>query len=226
VIINQSPDAVGLYRRRKNEYTPKMQTEALPSLSALEQSCLTNLLEMQRLEYAIKFGIPIVASDGTVVFPPRKSGQGPAVVSLQAAADDNALPEPPMGLLQWRGTVAEVKFFAAAMDKNLGIATLIGHCYPFDAVVITKRKLYRVQVKFTGCEKRNLWQLNSHRANYQLYQAGDFDFLAVTTPDKDWFIIPNKLVRGRFAIHIPRLDATPKRHNRFAQYRERWDLFR
>jgi hypothetical protein len=130
--------------------------------------------------------------------------------------------KPPVIAWLWRGDVAQQKFIARAMSMNLAAATFLSNCLPFDAVVASARKLYRVQIKHTTFPNCDSWRLAVVRTRNQPYKPGDFHFLAALAPGDVWYIIPFKAIAGMSNISLPR---TNRSKNHFARYRERWDLF-
>jgi hypothetical protein len=121
-----------------------------------------------------------------------------------------------------RGELAEWKFCLEIHSRRLRIGTLTSSYLPFDRFVFSRRNCYRVQIKSTS-KRRGQWYVVSVRTPSRAYQPGDFDFLAVLTPQEDWFIIPFDEIRGKHAIWLPARKNDRKR--KFQKYRNAWQLF-
>jgi hypothetical protein len=121
-----------------------------------------------------------------------------------------------------RGEWAESVFMARAAEYGLAVSKPVGDSNMFDCVVGRPGKFVAVQVKCTlselpggkgyGC---------AIKTNNKAYPAGAFDFLAAyVIPEDAWYIIPEKLVRGRQLMSL----SSPA--GKFEQYREAWHLLR
>lgn len=131
---------------------------------------------------------------------------------------------PPSASPKWRGEVAESLFESHAMALGFAVATPSTDCLPFDRIIITA-VLYRVQVRLAAAARRKGWYLDLRRHKSH-YRRGDFEFLAATTPEKVWFIIPFATIAGRDNILLPRLSRRPTKGTMpWQQYLNRWDLF-
>ena len=120
-----------------------------------------------------------------------------------------------------RGELTEWKFCLEVHSRKLRIATPNSAYLPFDRFVFSRKNTYRVQIKFTSKRRRHWYVVNV--CTSRPYQPGDFDFLAVLTPQEDWFIIPFAEIRGKQAIWLPA--RTRDREGKFQQYRNAWHVF-
>jgi hypothetical protein len=118
-----------------------------------------------------------------------------------------------------RGELTEWKFCLEIHSRKLRIATPTSAYLPFDRFVFSRRSCYRVQIKFTSKRRGHWYVVGLPR----LYRRGDFDFLAVLTPQEDWFILPFEEIRGKQAIWLPA--RKNDRQRKFQEYRNAWEVF-
>ena len=234
-------------KRTKSEYTAAMPITATSLLSPLEQSCLEFVRDVRRLgkiDPTSPEGIALLrkiaerraayALPACIQLPPGEAPDAPTRrVDIDASAEEGSeIRKPPVRAMKWRGEIAQVKFAAKAMSHNLGVAILLTDCLPFDDIVITPKRLYRVQVKSTGTSRFAGWQLILHHkvngVSGSRYTADDFDVLAAVVPGDVWYLFPQSVVAGLGSLHLPRRERLRYRAPAIAnieQYRERWDLF-
>jgi len=121
-----------------------------------------------------------------------------------------------------RGEWAESVFMARVAEYGLPVSKPVGDSNTFDCVVGRPGRFVAVQVKCTlselpggkgyGC---------AIKTNNKAYRPGAFDFLAAyVIPEDLWYIIPEKLIRGRQLMSL----CSPA--GKFEQYREGWHLLR
>jgi hypothetical protein len=121
-----------------------------------------------------------------------------------------------------RGEWAESVFMARVAEYGLPVSKPVGDSNTFDCVVGRPGKFVAVQVKCTlselpggkgyGC---------AIKTNNKAYRPGAFDFVAAyVIPEDVWYIIPEKLIRGRQLMSL----SSPA--GKFEQYREAWHLLR
>jgi hypothetical protein len=205
---------------RNSPAVPQASAAPPPALSPQEKLCL-ELLRIVRVNRQAKFfTVPIARIDpADIQLAARAVLAQPAAILLPKFP--NRLSRSP----RWIGDVAQMKFVWRGMELGLAMAGPYTDCLPFDVIVVTPTRLYRVQVKSTRTVVGPSWIVNLQRATGRRYRPGDFDFLAVMTPDDACYIIPYEQVAGKFAITIPRGPNLPNRIRAFERYRERWDLF-
>jgi hypothetical protein len=124
-----------------------------------------------------------------------------------------------------RGELSELAFDYRAASVGLGLSRPDGDSQPFDRIV-TRRSMYRVQIKSTRHMHGNAYHLVVHRGG-RPYRRGEYDFLAAhIVPHDVWYIIPYSAVKRRWAITVfPNNNRQRKTPGQFEKYRERWDLF-
>src|ERR1700732_5344504 len=99
-----------------------------------------------------------------------------------------------------RGKWSELQFMARAAKNGLRLAKPWGDSSRYDVVVETGGHFVRVQVKSTANRQPNGgYVCGVHPCpGSQLYQRGDFDFLAAyLIPEDVWFIIPARVIVRR-----------------------------
>ena len=128
------------------------------------------------------------------------------------------------------GEIVERKFELRGARHGLRMARATTGCVTWDYVIVAKQAFYTTQVKHTVLKDGSGYGLALRRSGYRMYKPGDFQMLAVLTPapvpetGDAWYIIPFEEVEGKGSILLPRLPI--KTTNHYAQFRERWDLFR
>ena len=184
---------------------------------------------------AISRSLALMASgslmSGHMRLPSPRTDAAPALIELQAAADESApIHQPPSRAMSWRGDVAQAKFGGKAMAMKLVVAILLTDCLPFDNIIVAPKRMYRVQVKSTGFSYAASWLLNLARSGGQTaYRLGDFDVLAAVTPEDVWYLIPHKMIVGRRKLSLPQRERLP--HGGpvalldLEKYREAWHVF-
>jgi len=131
------------------------------------------------------------------------------------------------------GELAQATMVQRAMAHGLRVADPFGNNDPFDYLVGTAQRFWRVQVKGSrSALYNNTYQVNVGHQTGQLpdrraipYTAEEIDFLAVWLADEDtWYIIPVDIVEGRVGLSFhARLN--PK-FGRWMPYFEAWDLLK
>ena len=124
-----------------------------------------------------------------------------------------------------RGEWAELQFMARAAALGFRIAKPISDCYRWDLIVEHHLGFHRVQVKSTIVRDGDSYRCVYYSsAKYHDYSPDDFDFLAAyIIPEDVWYIIPSS------AISTSSITLDPAGHhpsNKYAPYREAWDLLR
>lgn len=137
------------------------------------------------------------------------------------------MPRPLSTSPKWNGEIAETEFEVAARKRGFAVATPSTECLPFDRIVITRRHIWKIQVKlagarYKGCYRASIGRATRARRRREQYRAGDFDFLAAVTPERKWYIIPFAKVGSRLTLHLP--GPTSRPNSLFAPYLNRWDL--
>lgn len=121
-----------------------------------------------------------------------------------------------------RGESAEVHFLARS-EHGLGVAKPYGDCRPYDFIVESNGRMFRVQVKSTSNKSPDSdgykCQVRPPRRPRDRFEV--LEFLAVyVIPEDVWYIIPYSEFADKRAINLnPRSQRSPYR-----QYRDAWDL--
>ena len=121
-----------------------------------------------------------------------------------------------------RGEWAEIRFLARASEHGLHVSKPYGDCLPYDFIVESNGRMFRVQVKSTAYKRPN-------GAGYECCigpsraprHRAKMDFLAAyVIPEDVWYIIPYPELTATTGINLnPRSQG-----NAYRQYREAWDL--
>jgi hypothetical protein len=123
-----------------------------------------------------------------------------------------------------RGEWCELQFMARAAKEGLRMAKPWGDSSRYDVVVETGGDFLRVQVKSTTNRQPNGgYVCGVHPSSGELYQRGDFDFLAAyLIPLEVWFIIPGGLILSpqRTSITLYADGVV----NDWTPYKEAWEL--
>lgn len=126
-----------------------------------------------------------------------------------------------------KGDIAESYFIATAIEKGYEILKPFGDRKPYDLVIDTGNKLYKIQVKYARYDKKSTrhWAKVTRSNSHKPYSISDFDYAAVyTKKNKDIYIIPIDVFvtyRNMLAISdSPRVNVPGKLH----QYKNNWDL--
>lgn len=128
-----------------------------------------------------------------------------------------------MGLAPWkrRGEWAELKFMSAATEHGLCVSKTWGETSHYDFVVEGPGgRLLRVQVKSMSCMWHGGYSVNN-TGSQGMYPANAYDFMAAyVIPLDTWFLIPEKMLRGKKGIQVQHR----KGRSKYEKYREAWEL--
>lgn len=120
-----------------------------------------------------------------------------------------------------RGEVAEAAFLSKAINLGFEVAKPWGDSAPFDFIVNTGPKSWRVQIK-SAYEKHKLRYTVRAEGDNIAYTAENLDFLvAFVVPENAWYVIPVAALGGRANLW---LYPNPGSKARFEPYREAWCL--
>ena len=123
-----------------------------------------------------------------------------------------------------RGEWAELCFMARAAGLGMGVLKPFGDSLRFDVGVLSRDRIWRVQVKSTiYCRRGTEYSLNGMGPGRKQYRPGTVDFFAVyLIPLDQWYIIPYEAMREKLTVHF-----TPGgSRQKYARYLEAWELFR
>ncbi len=124
-----------------------------------------------------------------------------------------------------RGEAAELAFMLKAVSLGFGVAKPWGE-RPYDFILDTETRLWRVQVKSTSQVNCGAYSVNANRhmnGKSIAYKTGEIDFLiALIVPEDCWYVIPLKAILSHKNVRIyPEKDP---RGWEYGKYREAWEL--
>jgi len=119
------------------------------------------------------------------------------------------------------GEVAEAAFLAKAASLGFGVAKPWGDSDPFDFLLHSGPRVWRVQVKSTY--KKNSYKFAVRLDNRRdLYSKNNVDFIVVyVVPADAWYVIPIEAVAGRKHLSF---SPQPGSKSVLERYREAWCL--
>ncbi len=120
------------------------------------------------------------------------------------------------------GKTAEYKFAAEILSRNLVPCWPSSAHYPFDLVVASASRTYRVQIKATQKLSNSITIATQMRtgAGTRAYTHKDCEFIAIYLFERKlWYIVPIKAVKTK-GIYIRPEDP----RCRYAKYKEAWSL--
>jgi hypothetical protein len=119
-----------------------------------------------------------------------------------------------------RGEWAELCFMARAAGMGMSVSKPHGDSRRYDVLVETGRRIVRVQVKSTIFREGSGYSC-SLKDSRGPYKKNSFDFVAAyVIPEDVWYILPEKVVRGKWSIGLnPKLEGA-----KYNQYKEAWHL--
>ena len=128
-----------------------------------------------------------------------------------------------------QGQIAELAFMHKAAEIGFGVTKPYGEIEPYDFILDSGCRLWRVQVKSTSAPvkgKHSYYVQPSHcngAYGRAIYTADDIDFLvAYVVPRQAWYVIPVEALAC--AVNIYLYPDTPQSRGRFERYREAWCL--
>jgi hypothetical protein len=134
-----------------------------------------------------------------------------------------------------RGDIYEMLFMIEASKRGFGVAKPIGENERYDVILDRgRRRMWRVQVKGSGCVRRNGFSVRTCRrrgGKLVPYTPKQIDFLAAvysgdrTHGQQIWYLIPVRALGGRLNITLyPFGTKYDYPVLRFEKYREAWRL--
>ena len=121
-----------------------------------------------------------------------------------------------------KGELAELRFLCAAASRRLIVAKPWGDSLPFDFLVGTADRFFRVQVKSTSAPHCRGYHLCCFRPGTRAgYSGREIDFLAAyVVPADTWYIIPHRALGGRKTITL----FPDRAESSWEHFREAWYL--
>ena len=119
-----------------------------------------------------------------------------------------------------RGEWAELVFAVRAIGLGLVLGRPWGESNGYDFTVDGGWRIVRVQVKSTIFREGSGYSC-SLKDSRGPYKKNSFDFVAAyVIPEDVWFILPEKVVRGKWSIGLnPKLEGA-----KYREYQEAWHL--
>jgi hypothetical protein len=120
-----------------------------------------------------------------------------------------------------RGEAAEAAFLSKTISLGFEVAKPWGDSAPFDFIVNSGPKSWRVQVK-SAYEKRHRRYTVKASGDKVAYTQNNIDFLvAYVVPENAWYVLPIAAVDGRAGLWFYPHQGSK---SRFERYREAWCL--
>jgi len=146
----------------------------------------------------------------------------PEVTTSLVAPDANSSRSfPKRRTAKRRGEAAEAAFLSKAISLGFEVAKPWGDSAPFDFIVNSGPKSWRVQIKSAN-EKRNRRYTVKASGDKVAYTRDNLDFLiAYVVPENAWYVISIAAVGGRAGLWFYPHQGSKAR---FEPYREAWCL--
>jgi hypothetical protein len=123
-----------------------------------------------------------------------------------------------------RGELSELAFFYKAAGLGFGVARPWGDSDPYDFILDSGQRLWRVQVKSACHHFNRRYDVHAKRGKGEktMYTCTDIDILvAYLIPIDVWYVIPVEKLEKKALYLYPYGGA---RHARYEAYREAWSL--
>ena len=134
--------------------------------------------------------------------------------------------------VKWRGEIVEVAFLSKAASMGFAVTKPYGDSEPYDFIVDSGNRLWRVQVKSGSYKPGSAYRVGaSHLSNtkpkQKAYTAKQIDILAVyIVPVDVWYIIP--VLAFTPSTSLAFLPDTPSNYGtygrKYEKFREAWFL--
>jgi len=133
----------------------------------------------------------------------------------------NTQPSPHRRTAKRRGEIAEAAFLSKATCLGFEVAKPWGDSAPFDFIIHTGPKSWRVQVK-SAYKMRNRRYTVKASGDNVTYTSDNIDFLVTYIVNENaWYVIPIAAVGGRAGLWFYPHEGSK---SRFEPYREAWCL--
>jgi hypothetical protein len=123
-----------------------------------------------------------------------------------------------------RGELSELAFFYKAASLGFGVAKPWGDSEPYDFILDSGQRLWRVQLKSASHHFNRRYDVHAKRGKDEkvMYTSADIDILvAYLIPIDVWYVIPVEKIEKKALYFYPYGGA---RHARHEAYREAWGL--
>ena len=124
-----------------------------------------------------------------------------------------------------RGEIAEAAFVAKVAELGFGVAKPWDDSDPFDFIVHSEGRLWRVQVKSAHrAGEDGAYSFHAHGHALRAYGPDDIDVLvAYVVPENAWYVFPLRVVRRLRSLKL--FSGSQRRRSKFEKYREAWWVF-
>jgi PD-(D/E)XK endonuclease len=125
-----------------------------------------------------------------------------------------------------RGEMAEAAFLHKASRLGFGVAKPWGDSDPYDLIVDSGRRLWRVQVKSAyRAGEYGGYTFHAHgNENKKVYSLKEIDVLvAYVVPEDLWYVVPVSVFRKIKSMKL--FPVSRRRRSKFEVYREDWEFF-
>ncbi|HZR56974.1 MAG TPA: group I intron-associated PD-(D/E)XK endonuclease [Terriglobales bacterium] len=125
-----------------------------------------------------------------------------------------------------RGELAEAAFLEKVVSLGFQVSKPWGESGPYDFVLDSGRRMWRVQVKSAHCNGKNGYTVHAHGNNREAtYSIADIDVLvAYVAPEEVWYVVPVEVFLEIKSMKL--FPASKRRRSKFEVYREAWGLMR
>jgi hypothetical protein len=121
--------------------------------------------------------------------------------------------------------LGELAFVHKAASLGFGVSKPHGENEPYDFILDSGTRLWRVQVKSIFSLFRTGYRTVGQRSNHDIYKAGEVDFvIAYIAPRGIWYIIPLEYLPASRAIALYPSGCKHRGGGRFERWREAWHL--
>jgi len=119
-----------------------------------------------------------------------------------------------------RGEVVEAEFLARVARLGFKVLKPWGDSERYDFVVEGGKGFWRVQVKFTTCERKGNYFL-ALATEGEPYTGEEIDFVVIyVAPEDLWFVLPIEMVESLLGLGL----RPHRRRSKFNRYQEAWCL--
>jgi len=123
-----------------------------------------------------------------------------------------------------KGELGELAFVHKAANLGFGVAKPHGENEPYDFILDSGKRLWRVQVKSIFSLFRSGYRTVGQRSNHDIYKTGEVDFvIAYIAPRDIWYVIPLKYLPPSRAIALYP-SGCKRGGGHFERWREAWYL--
>ena len=125
-----------------------------------------------------------------------------------------------------QGEVAELAFMHKAASLGFGVAKPYGDSFPYDFILDSGKKLWRVQVKSTNQMFQGAYAINAQRRlgwGTCPYKAREVDIVAAYVVPLDcWYIVPLRAMRKKKSMRV--YPHAAEKDGRYGRYKEAWKV--